>query len=90
MLLTFFLVLIIYLLSMSEVIQEIFKESSVNNPLKSVPNDSYDIWQSLALNTSALFGSDAWLEPLGFLINAKLLRRKINLSILNPEIFCIW
>ena len=29
-----------YLLSMSEVIQEVFKESSVNNSLKSVPNDS--------------------------------------------------
>ena len=29
-----------YLLSMSEVIQEIFKESSVNNSLKSVSNDS--------------------------------------------------
>ena len=29
-----------YLLSMSEVIQEIFKESSVNNSLKSVQNDS--------------------------------------------------
>ena len=29
-----------YLLSMSEVIQEIFKESSVNNSLKSVPKDS--------------------------------------------------
>ena len=29
-----------YLLSMSEVTQEIFKESSVNNSLKSVPNDS--------------------------------------------------
>ena len=29
-----------YLLSMGEDIQEIFKESSVNNSLKSVPNDS--------------------------------------------------
>ena len=29
-----------YLFSMGEVIQEIFKESSVNNSLKSVPNDS--------------------------------------------------
>ena len=39
MLLTFFST-DYYLLSMSEVIQEIFKESSVNNSLKSVPKDS--------------------------------------------------
>ena len=29
-----------YLLSMNEDVQEIFKESSVNNSLKPVPNDS--------------------------------------------------
>ena len=55
-----------------------------------------DIWQSLALNTSALFGSDAWLEPLGYhrgmtliLINAKLLWCKINQP-LNLQIFSCW